>query len=220
MGYQQQSTWGVSAFLSLRFTSSQFKGDLFLPSAEHHQQPTKCLEKQRKPLLTPWRPSETRWSTRRTPKRQLPIWRRVFRTASPSSTRFSRPEITRSSKSARRSRTPSTTRRRSWRQRPWVWRMPRSSSWSSRKRSQLSSVDSLFSTTISPVPTAVSKSKAPSWPRLLLQQKLWRFKERPLRVNHLSMTSAWTLWRNKLKLPVKWHSDLLEMQRKLQENSL
>merc|ERR1712142_1375853 len=94
MGYQQQSTWGVSAFLSLRFTSSQFKGDLFLPSAEHHQQPTKCLEKQRKPLLTPWRASETRWSTWRTPKRQLPIWRRVFRTASPNSTRFSRPKIT------------------------------------------------------------------------------------------------------------------------------
>merc|ERR1712183_408278 len=108
-------------------------------------------------------------------KSQLPIWRRVFRTASPNSTRFSRPEITRSSKSARRSRTPSTTRRRSWRQRPWVWRMPRSSSWSMRRRSQLSSVDSPFSTTISPVPMAVSRSKVPSWPRLLLQQKLWRF---------------------------------------------
>merc|ERR1719431_1163065 len=52
------------------------------------------------------------------------------------------------------------------------------------------------------------------------QQKLWRFKERPLRVNHLSMTSAWTRWRNKLKLPAKWHSDLLEMQRKSQENLL
>ena len=56
-----------------------------------------------------------------------------------------------------RSRTLLTTRRRSWRQRPLVWRMRRSSSWSMRRRSQLSSVDSLFSTTISPVPTAVSR---------------------------------------------------------------